>query len=300
MQYQITHGDLSLVLALSRGRTLAKAAELLQVDVSTVFRALRKLEANLEVALFEKNRRGYTPTQGGQALAEQAERAEQALETARIALTLGEKTISGTVRLTCTDAVLRSLLIPVLSELMTRYPAISLELATSNAFASLSRRDADIALRLSNAPPEHLAGRRLSKSSYFVCGHPSYQALYQQAPTELAWIAPDDSLSDHVSVAWRLQAHPSVVPRYRCSSISAVGSLVGAGLGVAALPDFLISSLDGTERLSGPLEGCDTDIWLLTRPDSLSLRSVQVFFNELAELLRARLMGNECSQGLDR
>ena len=79
MQYQITHGDLSLVLALVRGRTLAKAAELLQVDVSTVFRALRKLEANLEVALFEKNRRGYTPTQGGQALAEQ-ERASRLAE----------------------------------------------------------------------------------------------------------------------------------------------------------------------------------------------------------------------------
>lgn len=300
MQYQITHGDLSLVLALVRGRTLAKAAELLQVDVSTVFRALRKLEANLEVALFEKNRRGYTPTQGGQALAEQAERAEQALDTARIALTLGEKTISGTVRLTCTDAVLRSLLIPVLSELMTRYPAISLELATSNAFASLSRRDADIALRLSNAPPEHLAGRRLSKSSYFVCGHPSYRTLYQQAPTELAWIAPDDSLSDHVSVAWRLQAHPNVVPRYRCSSISSVRGLVSAGLGVAALPDFLISSLDGTERLSGPLEGCDTDLWLLTRPDSLSLRSVHVFFNELAELIRARLIACGCGESQGR
>jgi DNA-binding transcriptional LysR family regulator len=294
MQYQISHADLCLVLALARGRTLAKAAELLQVDVSTVYRAIRKLEANLEVALFEKNRRGYTPTQSGQALSEQAERAEQALETARIALMHGENVISGTVRLTCTDAVLRSLFIPTLSELMTRFPAISLELATSNAFASLSRRDADIALRLTNSPPEHLVGRRLGKSSYYVCGQPDYRTIYQQAPTELAWIAPDDSLSDHVSVTWHRQAHPSAIPRYRCSSISSVGSLVSAGLGVAALPDFLISSMVGIERLSDALEGCDTDIWLLTRPDSLSLRSVHVFFNEMAEQIRTRLNAYGC------
>ncbi|WP_437883100.1 LysR family transcriptional regulator [Pseudomonas sp. LRF_L74] len=289
MQYQVTHGDLNLVLALVRGRTLARAAEQLHVDVSTVFRAIRKLEANLEVALFEKNRRGYTPTQSAKAIAEQAERAEQALETARIALAHGENVISGTVRVTCTDAVLRSLLVPGLAELMPRYPAISLEVATSNTFASLSRRDADIAIRLSNSPPEHLVGRRLGRSAYFVCGHEHYRNGYQQAATDLPWIAPDDSLADHVSVTWRSQVYPGLVPRYRCSSISAVGSLVGSGLGVAALPDFLISSLDRVERLGGPLEGCGTDIWLLTRPDNLSLRSVQILFDEMANLLRARI-----------
>ncbi|QXI26593.1 LysR family transcriptional regulator [Pseudomonas vanderleydeniana] len=289
MQYQVTHSDLHLVLALVRGRTLARAAEQLQVDVSTVFRAIRKLEANLEVALFDKNRRGYTPTESAKAIAEQAERAEQALETARIALAHGENVISGTVRLTCTDAVLRSLLLPGLAALMPRYPAISLEIATSNNFASLSRRDADIALRLSNSPPEHLVGRRLGKSSYFVCGHASYREGYRQSPTDQPWIAPNDSLSDHLSVVWRQQVYPGLVPRYRCSSMSSVGGLVGAGLGVAALPDFMVDSLEGVERLSEPLEGCDTDIWLLTRPDNLSLRSVQILFDEMANLLRGKI-----------
>ena len=72
MQYQIDHTDLSLVLALVRGRSLARAAELLQVDVSTVFRAVRRLEAALGVALFEKSRRGYEPSETARALAEQA------------------------------------------------------------------------------------------------------------------------------------------------------------------------------------------------------------------------------------
>lgn len=169
MQYQIDHADLSLVLALVRGRSLARAAELLQVDVSTVFRAVRRLEAALGVALFEKSRRGYEPSETARALAEQAEHAEQALDAARVALEQGKHVVSGTVRLTCTDAVLSSLLLPALARFMPNYPALSLELVTSNDFANLSRRDADLALRLTNQPPEHLVGRRLAKVSYVVC-----------------------------------------------------------------------------------------------------------------------------------
>lgn len=288
-QYQISHADLALVLALVRGRSLARAAEQLHVDVSTVFRAIRKLEASLGVALFEKSRRGYMPTQSAQALAEQAERAEQALDAARIALQHGEKVISGTVRLTCTDAVLQNLLLPSLAELMPRYPALSLELATTNTFANLSRRDADIALRLSNAPPDHLVGRHLGHTAYYICGRPEHRELFTQAPMSVPWIAPDDSMPDHITVAWRHQVYPSLVPRYRCSSMSAVATLVQAGLGIAALPDFMARSLEGVARLSDALADCDTDFWLLTRPDCLALRSVQTLFDQLTPLLRARL-----------
>ncbi|EPL3417634.1 helix-turn-helix domain-containing protein, partial [Pseudomonas aeruginosa] len=51
LQYRLDHADLALVLALVRGGSLARAAELLRVDVSTVFRAIRRLEKNLGKAL---------------------------------------------------------------------------------------------------------------------------------------------------------------------------------------------------------------------------------------------------------
>ncbi|KTB78541.1 LysR family transcriptional regulator [Pseudomonas syringae] len=289
MQYEITHADLSLVLALVRGRTLARAADLLQVDVSTVFRSIRRLEAALGAALFEKNRRGYIPTDTAQAMAEQAERAEQALAAARIALQQGEQVVSGTVRLTCTDAVLHSLLLPALADFMPQYPALTLELATSNAFANLSRRDADIALRLTNTPPEHLIGRCLGSADYFVCGRPEYREALTQNPASIPWISPDDSMPDHTSVIWRKQAFPGVLPSYRCSNMSAVSQLVAAGLGVAALTGFTVEGLGAVERLSGPLEGCRTDLWLLTRPDCRALRSVQTLLEALAPRLRAAL-----------
>lgn len=283
MQYQIDHTDLSLVLALVRGRSLARAAELLQVDVSTVFRAVRRLEAALGVALFEKSRRGYEPSETARALAEQAERAEQALDAARVALEQGKQVVSGTVRLTCTDAVLSSLLLPALARFMPNYPALSLEVVTSNDFANLSRRDADLALRLTNQPPEHLVGRRLAKVSYVVCARDDGQDRSDLA--RQSWIAPDESMPDHATVLWRLHDLPGVMPSYRCSSMYAVAQLTRAGLGVAALPDFILRSQSDLRALSAPLPGCDTELWLLTRPDCRALRSVQTLFEELSEAL---------------
>lgn len=283
--YQIDYPDLSLILALVRGGTLARAAALLRVDVSTVFRAVRRLEAALGQTLFEKSRAGYLPTTLATTLAEQAERAEQALEAARVGVEQGGEVISGTVRLTCTDSVLQSLLLPALAQFMPGYPALTLELSTSNDFANLSRRDADIALRLTKAPPEHLVGRCLGTVSYRVCASADYAR--QQAGEELtalSWIAPDDFLPDHPTVTWRRQHLPGVMPAYRCNSMVSVTELVRAGLGVAALPDYLLGA--GLQPLSPPLVGHDTALWLLTRPDCRALRSVVTLFDELGRHVR--------------
>ncbi|KQQ64899.1 LysR family transcriptional regulator [Pseudomonas sp. Leaf127] len=289
MQYEINHNDLALVLALVRGRSLARASELLQVDISTVFRSIRRLESALGSALFEKSRRGYVPNEVAQAMAEQAERAEQALGAARMALRQGEQVVSGTVHLTCTEAVLHSLMLPALARFMPGYPALNLELSTSNNFANLSRRDADIALRLTDTPPEHLVGRHLGSAAYVICGHPDFRQALHDDPASVPWVAPDDSMPDHVSVTWRERTYPQVVPRYRCSSMAAVAQLVSAGLGVAALTDFTACDLHGVEALSAPLVGCSTEVWLLTRPDCRDLRAVQTLFDELTPRLRETL-----------
>jgi len=286
-QYRLDYPDLALILALVRGGSLARASQLLRVDVSTVFRSVRRLEAALGQPLFEKSRSGYLPTSLAQALAEQAERAEQALEAARIGVEQGGEVVSGTVRLTCSDSVLQALLLPALARFMPDYPALTLELSTSNDFANLSRRDADIALRLTRTPPEHLVGRNLGPVAYRVCAGAAYQL--PTPPDDLAsmtWIAPDDFLPDHPTVAWRRQHLPGVMPAYRCNSMLSITELVRAGLGVAALPDFLMGDSQGLIPLGEPLEGYDTALWLLTRPDCRALRSVVTLFDELGRNLR--------------
>jgi len=281
------HADLSLILALVRGRSLARAAGLLKVDVSTVFRSVRRLEAALGRELFEKSRTGYLPTSLAQSLAEQAELAEQALEAACVSLEQGGEVISGTVCLTCTDSVLHTLLLPALAGFMPAYPALTLELSTSNDFANLNRRDADIALRLTDSPAEHLVGRCLGAVSYRVCASPGYLSAVELGDLErLVWIAPDDFLPDHPSVSWRRQRFPGVLPSYRCNSMLSVAELARAGLGIAVLPDFMLGEQRGLRPLAEVPPSYDTALWLLTRPDCRALRSVVTLFDELARAIR--------------
>lgn len=283
MQYRISHQDLALILALVRGRSLTRAAQLLAVDVSTVFRSIRRLEAALGQALFEKSRGGYLPTVVAVSLAAQAEQAEQALQVAQVNVEQGGNVVSGTVRLTCTDAVLQQLLLPALARFMPRYPALALELTSSNDFANLSRRDADIALRLTRTPPDHLVGNRLGTVSYRVCASPGYLAGLSSLDLALmSWIAVDDFIPDNPGVAWRREQLPGVTPLYRASSMLAVAQMVRAGMGVAVLPQFL---LGGLTLLGEPLVGYDSALWMLTRPDCRSLRSVVTLFGELREAI---------------
>jgi DNA-binding transcriptional LysR family regulator len=284
--YRLTHTDLTLILALVRGKTLARTAELLKVDVSTVFRSVRRLEASLSTALFEKSRAGYRPTSAALTLANQAQAAEQALGLAQISMEQGREVVSGSVRLTCTEAVLQNVLLPALACFMPTYPALRLELNTSSTFANLSRRDADIALRLTTRPPEHLVGNRLGTVSYVLCASTRY--LQRVGDRELAamdWVAPDDFLPDHPTVTWRQQQLPGMNLAYRCSSMMAVAELVKAGMGVAALPDFQVGSNPDLQRLGEPLAGYDSALWLLTRPDCRALRSVSTLFTELTRTI---------------
>ena len=123
-----------------------------------------------------------------------------------------------------------------------------------------------------------------------VCGREEFRQRLAENPASVPWIAPDDSMQDHPTVVWRSEKLPGLLPRYRCSGISSIAQMVGAGLGVAALPDYMAHTLPGVQQLSDALPGCDTQLWLLTRPDCRALRSVQTLFDELTPRLRNALI----------
>src|SRR3569832_1328052 len=106
-QYRLEAPDLQVVLALARGGTLAAAADRLAADVSTVFRSVQRIEKNLGQRLFERTRGEYVPTDAAQALCAHAERIESELEEARAAVLATAQEVSGRVRLSTVDTVLR-------------------------------------------------------------------------------------------------------------------------------------------------------------------------------------------------
>jgi DNA-binding transcriptional LysR family regulator len=287
-QYQMTPSDLELTLALVRGGTLARAGERLGVDASTVFRALQRIERGLGRLLFERTRLGYLATELATELAEHAERMEATLEAARSTVASAPSQVSGTVRITTTDTVLHGLVAPALQGLRTVHPLLGYELHTGNELASLTRRDADIAVRATQRPPQHLVGKRIGpvRVALYAARRGSVRTWADVEAGHPDWIAPDDALPEHPSVVWRKRHFPKVVPRYRVNSILSVMELVSLGLGVGIVPLFLAEGHKGVARLTEPLDECETSLWLLAHPDTRHLRRVGAAYSHLAETMR--------------
>jgi DNA-binding transcriptional LysR family regulator len=284
-QYVLTPADLQVVLALARTGTLAAAGERLGVDGSTVFRSLQRVERGLGQTLFARSRSGYQPAELALTLAEHAEQVETALESARTAAQARPEQVGGRVRITSTDTVLHALVAPALKRLRRDHPLLELELHAGNEIASLTRRDADIAVRATRKPPEHLVGRHLGplRVALYAARKGPVKRLADVEAGQAAWIAVDDALPEHPSVRWRKRHFPKAVPACRVNSILTVTELVALGLGVGVLPIFLAGGRSDLIALTGPLDECESSLWLLTHAQSRHLRRVSAVFAALAE-----------------
>ncbi len=284
-QYRVSAGDMEVVLALARSGTLLEAGRRLGVDGSTVFRSVQRIERGLGRPLFERSRAGYRPTELGLELARHAERIEVELEAARAAAHAHNSSASGSVRISTTDTLLHGLVLPALRSLARAHPLLQFELTASNELASLTKRDADIAVRATRKPPGHLVGRPLGPLRFAVYGP---RPRGRGKATELArsdWLAPDDAMPEHPSVQWRRRHYPQLSPRYKVNSILAVLEGVAAGLGVGVLPVFLAQGRTDVTPLSDPLPECESQLWLLTHPESRHLRRISTVATHLAEQL---------------
>lgn len=285
--------DLALVLALTRAPTLADAATRLGVDASTVFRSLRRVEKRLGQQLFQRDRRGYHADELALQLTRHAERIEGELEAARAQIASKDGHVSGQVRITTTDTLLYGLVMPVLGDLLAQHPQLHFDLDASNELASLTRRDADIALRATRRPPEHLVGRRLGVIRVAVFAHRSLvrgrqssAPLALEALAGLPWAVPDDALPDHPSVRWRRKHLPKLTPRLQVHGVLAVMEAVAAGLAVGIVPLFLARAYADVQELTEPLAECETELWLLAHPESRHIRRIAVVAAALAQRVR--------------
>ncbi|MBG9389247.1 LysR family transcriptional regulator [Caenimonas aquaedulcis] len=286
-QYTLTASDLDVLLALVRGGTLAGAASRIHADASTVFRSVQRIERQLGQRLFERTRQGYLPSETMLEIAGHAERIESELELARAAALSPNQEVIGRVRVTTVDAVLRGLVLPCMASLAARHASLQLELRTTNELMSLSRRDADLALRAiipASKPPGHLVGRHLGAIRFVACASRAMPTAHRKRALDAhPWIAPDDALPDHPSVRWRRKHLAKAVPRVLVDDDVNVLDAIKAGAGVGVVPLFLLAQEPQLVALTGPLEDCESQLWLLAHPESRHLRRIAAVYQHLVE-----------------
>lgn len=299
--------DLRIFLAVSRGGSLAAAARTLGINHSTVLRRLNKLEQDLGTRLFSRDLGGYAMTPAGELLAEQLGGVGEQIEAMQPQLAGRNAELSGPLRVTTTDTLAYGLLMPILAEFRARHPRIELQVVIHNTFLSLTRREADVALRPVAAPPEHLLGRRVGRmqtAPYAARAYLARMAAESEPGTEAGteaspsgpahahwpdhwWVLPDESLAHLAQARWALANVPASRCAARADSLVAMAQAVRFGMGAGMLLCLLGDADPSLVRLADPDPALDTPLWLLTHPDLRHSARIRAFNDFVADALRA-------------
>jgi DNA-binding transcriptional LysR family regulator len=168
--------EFRLVKAIADSRSLVGAATKLGLNHSTVFRRLTALEGAIGVRLFERSR--YQPTAAGEAMINvAADIGESVVEFERHVAGRDIKP-SGLLRVTTIDALAIYILPPILNRFRESYPGVELDLILSAEDLSLSRRDAEVALRATSGPTGALVGEKICTLRWAIYCAPELALRY--------------------------------------------------------------------------------------------------------------------------
>ncbi len=281
--------DLRFFLAAARSKTLSGAAKQLGVNQTTVTRRLESLEHELGVRLFDRTPSGIVTTQAGADILRVAERVEDDVATLERQALGRDARLSGELRVTTVDMI--ALFEAELFESFARrYPGIALELSIGDLTRNLTRREADVAIRWTAAPPEHLVGHRVVRAEYALYGAASLLEGFPRGTAlhDYPWLAWDPAADARVTTAWMRQHVPQANIVCRFDMAVAMYAAVRAGMGVSFLPCAYADPDPALKRLRAVEPGFEIDIWLLTHPDLRSTARIRAFMEHASSYFEAR------------
>jgi len=165
-------------LAVSRQGSVSAAARELGVSQPTLSRAVQTLEAETGLNLFKRTTQGLALTEAGQKLVDAADRMNDAADQfQRQASGLSEE-LTGDVRISVNEIIGIYMLPPAIAAFREQHPGVHVEIVITNRISSLSKRDADIALRMFRPTQPDLVARRLPDLEMGFFAHKNYIARH--------------------------------------------------------------------------------------------------------------------------
>lgn len=253
--------DVRYAVVLARCGSLVAAASLLGVNQTTVARRLRVLEKVLGTPLFERLKGQLTPTPAGYALLERGRRMEQEMAALHYLAADSQPSVQGVIRITAVDALIVHYLARHLAELRGLYPELAVELIGSSKSLDLSRREADIAIRLARPVDGDFVVRRLGPLAYSIYGSQRWPApdSWEASP----WVAYEQALDALPEMRWLAETAGHERISFRCNSIDALCTAVADGLGLGILPRFIGERQSAIRCLSGAVPVLTREMWLV-------------------------------------
>lgn len=277
--------ELRIFLAVVRSGSVSGGARQLGLQHSTVSRRLHKLEQTLGVRLFDKVPSGYQPTLAGERLQQAAQRMEREWLLVDGSLSGEDLRPSGTLRVTAIDNMASTVLMPMFAGFSREFPDITLHINVSNSDVSLARREADVAIRMTNTPPETLVGKRVTTVSSAIYGGVAYLQQLREQQAEPRWLGVE-CCGFHRS--WTRQACEEQAHGFYVDDTLLTQAALREGMGVSILPCFMGDPDPALARYSQPRAEWDLGLWLLLHPDLKRSARVLAFRRYMGEAIAAR------------
>ncbi len=231
--------DLRVFLALYRHGSLKRGAQVLEVNISTASRRLDALEAATGVHLFDRSSEGVHPTAAAEQLLPFAESMEQAAHGFTRGVEGFEVEPEGEVRITAPPGLVDHFIAAALPRLCDAYPRLQIRVLSSIGYSDLTRREADIALRIVRPASGDLVAKRLVEAGWSVVAAPSLASRLGRLrdPNAARWTTWDLDLAHLPDRTWvSANVDPARVALVT-NSMTAQIEAVRAGFGLMLAPD---------------------------------------------------------------
>ena len=285
--------DIRYFLSVARHGNLSAAAKDLHVSQPTVSRRLSALESSLGVRLLDRTPDGYVLTLAGTEARDRAERLEN--EAHSLERTLGgrDTRLSGIVRVTCAETMAAHILSPCFAAMQQSHPEIAVELIPDPRELSLSMREADLSVRLTQPTQHDLVVRRIGSLAFGLYASPTY--LEGRGDVDFAdgclghgLIAQSDDIQDASQFRWLADLTPRARVAFRTNSHEAAISAAIHGAGLACLARFRADHEPGLVRLCPSQAAPTTGIWLVVHRDNRETSRIRAVMAHIVETLRSR------------
>ncbi|MFT3698564.1 MAG: LysR family transcriptional regulator [Kofleriaceae bacterium] len=265
--------DLRHFAAFVKAKSLSGAAKELAVDHVTVARRLAALERAVGLRLVDRRERVPVLTEDGARLAVAVAAMERGADAVTRAAARVSDAVEGIVTITAPPTMMNALIAPRAGELRAAYPGLTLHLVGEKRVVSLSRREADLALRLVKPVEPELVVKKLGAFAFRLYGHRRY--LDRTKPRDHVFITFDASGSSLPQHAW-LERHAgdrAIV--LRTNDLESQLAAARAGLGLVVLPAYVAASYPDLVVVPSKLRPIKRELWRVFHEDLRGVSSVR-------------------------
>jgi DNA-binding transcriptional LysR family regulator len=259
--------------AVASAGSFTHAGQMLGLSQSAVSRQISALEEELVTPLFQRHARGLTLTDEGELLYGAVTDVLTRLAQAEEALKNAQSAPRGSLKVTSSHGLGTYWLLPRINEFVRDFPELQVHLVFEDRELDLAQREADLAIRMRAPVQADLIQRKLFTVHYHLYGHKDYLARHGAPQTT-------DDLAKHTLIAYGETAAPEIRDvnwlidttrrmtngcgrALRINNITGILHATEAGVGIAALPDYLTAERSHLVRVLPDVDGPAFDVHLV-------------------------------------